>query len=114
MMRIAVLATNRNPLVAPFAGGREALTAALVGGFRRRGHHVVLHAAPGTPASLADEVITYPELPRLSEVAALDPQVPEAPFLADHTRISGSAPGLRGCQWHGSGEPTWCINGIRA
>ena len=33
MMRIAVLATNRNPLVAPFAGGREALTAALVGGF---------------------------------------------------------------------------------
>ncbi|CAM3307832.1 glycosyltransferase [Dermacoccus barathri] len=94
MMRIAVLATNRNPLVAPFAGGQEALTAALVEGFRRRGHHVVLHAAPGTPDSLADEVITYPELPRLSEVAALDPQVPEAPFLADHHAFTSAMSAL--------------------
>lgn len=83
-MRIAVLATNRNPLSEPFAGGQESLTAALVRGFRRRGHEVVLYASAGTPVDLADVVVTYPELPRLSEVAALDPQLPEKPFLADH------------------------------
>lgn len=83
-LRIAVLATNRNPLSEPFAGGQESLTAALVAGFRRRGHHVVLFAADGTSSDLADEVVVYPRLPRISEVAALDPQVPEKPFLDDH------------------------------
>ena len=83
-MRIAVLATNRNPLRAPFAGGQESLTAALVAQFRARGHEVVLYAADGTPSDLADEVVVYPALPRLSQVAALDPQVPEKPFLDDH------------------------------
>ena len=51
-LRIAVLATNRNPLSEPFAGGQESLTAALVAGFRRRGHRVVLFAAEGTPAEI--------------------------------------------------------------
>lgn len=83
-MRIAVLATNRNPLSTPYAGGQESLTAALVEGFRAHGHEVVLYAAPGTPTSIADELVVYPELPRLSEVAVLDPQIPEKPFLRDH------------------------------
>ena len=90
-LRIAVLATNRNPLSEPFAGGQESLTAALVAGFRRRGHHVVLFAAEGTPADVADEVVAYPALPRFSAVAALDPQLPEKPFLDDHHAFTFAA-----------------------
>lgn len=83
-MRIAVLATNRNPLAAPFAGGQESFTAALCAGLRERGHRVVLFAADGSDPALPDELVTYPALPPLSQVARLDPQVPEAWFLADH------------------------------
>lgn len=83
-MRIAVLATNRHPLVAPFAGGQESFTAGLCAGLRARGHDVVLFAAEGSDPQLADELIAYPALPPLSQVARLDPQVPEPWFLADH------------------------------
>ena len=95
-MRIAVLATNRNPLVEPYAGGQESLTAALARGFRQRGHHVVLFAAAGTDASLADELLTYPPLPRLSAVAQLDPQLPEPPFLEDHHAFTFAVSQLAG------------------
>lgn len=83
-MRLAVLATTRNPLVEPFAGGQESMTAALITALRARGNHIRLYAAAGTPADLADEVLTYPDLPELSMVARLDPQVPEPDFLRDH------------------------------
>ena len=93
-MRIAVMATNRNPLREPYAGGQESVTAALVRGFRKSGHEVVLYAAAGTPDTLADELVTYPTLPRLSQVAALDPQVPEKPFLDDHHAFTAAVADL--------------------
>lgn len=89
-MRIAVLATNRNCLARPYAGGMESITAELVTGFRARGHYVALHAAAGTPDTLADELFTYPPLPPLSEVALRDAQIPEAWFLADHHAFTAS------------------------
>lgn len=89
-MRIAMLATSRQPIVEPYAGGQEAHTALLARGLRELGHHVRLHACEGTDASLADELVPYPDLPRLSCVAALDPQLPEPGFLSDHAAMTGA------------------------
>lgn len=83
-MRLAVIATNRNPLSRPHAGGQERLTADLVRGFRSRGHHVALFAARGTPADLADELYVYGDLPPMSATALTDAQMPEPWFLTDH------------------------------
>lgn len=83
-MRITVLATSRHALRQPWTGGQEAHTARLVQGLRSRGHHVVLHARAGTEPGLADELVPYLELPPLSAVSALDPQLPEPGFLEDH------------------------------
>lgn len=79
-----MFATSRHPIVEPYAGGQESHTAILARNLRRRGHHVRLYARAGTDDSLADEIVPYPDLPPLSEVAALDPQLPEPEFLRDH------------------------------
>ena len=55
-MRIAVIATTRNPLTQPFAGGQEAQTAAVLRGMRRAGHTVRLYARDGTDLDLCDEL----------------------------------------------------------
>lgn len=68
----------------PFAGGQEAHTASLVRGLRDRGHEVRLYAAAGSDPALADELVTHAALPRLSAVAALDPNLPEPDFLVAH------------------------------
>lgn len=83
-MRLTVIGPNWNPLGEPYAGGMESVVAATVAGLRRRGHTVRLYAAEGTPRDLADELITYPGPPSLSDTALLDPHLPEPKFLADH------------------------------
>ncbi|MBD2760568.1 glycosyltransferase [Yimella sp. cx-573] len=89
-MRIAVLATTRHPLRQPWTGGQEAHTATLITALRARGHHIRLYAREGTAPQLADEIIHYPDLPPISAVAALDPQVPEPDFLRDHHCLVGA------------------------
>lgn len=88
-MRIAMLATSRNPIVEPYAGGQESHTALLARGLRRMGHHVRLYACEGTDPDLADELVTYVELPALSEVAGLDYALP-LDFLDDHAAFTGA------------------------
>ena len=87
-MRVAVLATSRHRLRQPWTGGQEAVTGLLCSGLRRRGHEVVLHARAGSDASLADELVPYPDLPPLSAVSALDPHLPEPEFLRDHAAFT--------------------------
>lgn len=87
-MRIAMLATSRQPLAEPFAGGQESHTALLAASLTARGHSVRLYAARGTDSALTDQVVCYPPLPDLSEVAAVDPQLPEPHFLTDHAAFT--------------------------
>lgn len=82
-MRVALLGPSRHPVAEPFAGGQESYVATLAVALRQHGHRVILFAAPGSDPDLADELIEYPRLPRLSAVAALDFQLPEPGFLAD-------------------------------
>lgn len=82
-LRVAVLGPSRNPVVEPFAGGQEAHVATLARALRSRGCHVRLYAAAGTDPSLADELVSHPDLPSLSASARLDPQLPEPAFLRD-------------------------------
>lgn len=95
-MRIAIFATSRHPIHEPYAGGQEAHTALLARGLRRLGHHVRLHACEGTDPTLADELVPYPHLPALSEVAAIDPQLPEPEFLRDHAAMTSAVVDLLG------------------
>lgn len=85
-----MFATSRHPIVEPYAGGQEAHTALLARGLRQLGHHVRMYACAGTDPELADEVVPYPEMPELSAVAALDPQLPEPGFLHDHTAMTSA------------------------
>lgn len=89
-MRIAVLATTRHPLCEPYAGGQEAVTATLIRALRDRGHTIRLYGVDGTDSDAADEVVTYPQLPSLSAVAAVDPHLPEPDFLRDHHRVTSA------------------------
>ncbi len=93
-MRIALLGPSRNRVAEPFAGGQESYVAALSTALRRRGHHVTLYAAHDSDPTLADELVTYPQLPRLSEVAALDLQLPEPGFLRDQHAFLGAIDAL--------------------
>ena len=93
-MRIAVVGPSRNPVIEPYAGGQESFVATLSTALRRRGHRVTLYAAHGTDPTLADELFTYPQLPRLSEVAALDFQLPEPAFLRDQHAFLGALDAL--------------------
>lgn len=93
-MRIAVLGPSRNPVREPFAGGQESYVATLAAALRRRGHHVMLYAAHGSDPTFADELITYPRMPELSAVAALDFQLPEPGFLRDQHAFLGAVDAL--------------------
>ena len=89
MTRVALLGPTRHPVAEPYAGGQESHVATLARGLRGHGHHVVLYAAEGTDADLADELVVHERLPRLSSVAAGDPQLPEPSFLADQHAYLG-------------------------
>ncbi|KGF15439.1 glycosyltransferase [Corynebacterium freneyi] len=53
-LRIAVIAPSRYPIRQPYAGGLEAMVAALVAGLRTAGHHVDLFAARGSGGHVAE------------------------------------------------------------
>lgn len=93
-MRIALLGPSRNPVIEPFAGGQESFVASLATALGRRGHSVTLYAAHGSDPAFANELVTYPQLPRLSEVAALDFQLPEPGFLRDQHAFLGAVGSL--------------------
>ncbi len=93
-MRIAVLGPSRNPVAEPFAGGQESYVASLCVALRERRHHVTLYAANGSDPTVADELMIYPQLPQLSEVAALDSQLPEPGFLRDQHAFLGALDSL--------------------
>lgn len=84
-MRLAVLGPSHNPVVQPYAGGQERFTADLVRGMRQRGHRVELFARVGTDPDLADVLHVMPEMPRLSDIASSDPNMPEPDFLHDQS-----------------------------
>lgn len=88
-LRVALLGPSRSPVAEPFAGGQEAHVATLARALRLIGCHVVLYAAPGSDADLGDELVTHPQLPRLSPVAAIDPHLPEPGFLRDQHAFLG-------------------------
>lgn len=87
-MRIAVIATTRNPLAEPYPGGQEAQTAAVLRGLRRAGHTVRLYAREGTDLALCDELAAYPVPPVLSRISELDLHLPEPDFLRDETAMA--------------------------
>ncbi|MDO5711783.1 MAG: glycosyltransferase, partial [Micrococcales bacterium] len=95
-MRIAVLGPNWNPLAQPYAGGQEALVATLVRLLRARGHDILLYGHADTDPQLATELVPFAQLPRLSTIAALDPQLPEPRFLADQHAYVGAMADLVG------------------
>lgn len=74
-MKIAILAHDRFPIAAPFAGGMESFVWNLTRKLRRRGHEVVLFAAPGSDPGLgAEELCIEPFV--LSDEARADVAMP--------------------------------------
>lgn len=74
-MKIALLAHDRFPIAAPFAGGLESFTWYLAKGLRERGIEVVVFAAPGSdPALDVEELAVEPV--SLSEQARNDVSMP--------------------------------------
>lgn len=74
-MKIALLAHDRFPIAAPFAGGLESFTWHLAMGLKDRGVEVMLFAAPGSdPALCAEELAVQPV--SLSEQARGDVAMP--------------------------------------
>lgn len=74
-MRVALLANDRFPVAAPFAGGLESFTWHLTRGLRATGVEVVLVAGPGSdPALGAEELAVEPTV--LSDRARADVGMP--------------------------------------
>ncbi len=74
-MKIALLAHDRFPIAAPFAGGLESFTWYLAKGLRERGIEVVVFAAPGSDPELDVEELAV-EPVSLSEQARNDVSMP--------------------------------------
>ena len=74
-MKIAILAHDRFPIIAPFAGGLESFTWHLTKELRRRGVEVALFAGPGSDPALSVEELAFRPL-RLSERARDDVAMP--------------------------------------
>lgn len=81
--RIAVIAPSRYPIAEPFAGGLEAQVWLLTKALRKRGHEVLLFAAPGSDPALGAEVLEF-ESPVLSELARQDVSMPPQMMMAEH------------------------------
>lgn len=70
-MKAAIIGHERYPIAAPFAGGLESFTWHLAKGLRRRGHEIVLYAAPGSDPELCAEELSV-ETVELSGAARAD------------------------------------------
>ncbi|WP_169815520.1 glycosyltransferase [Nocardia inohanensis] len=82
-LRIAVVASNRHPIVQPFAGGLESHVWHLTRALHRDGHRVTLFAGAGSDPQLGTESPPVQTI-RVSEAAAGDVSMPPRAFLADH------------------------------
>lgn len=83
-LRIAVVASSRNPIAEPFAGGMEAHTWTLVIGLQARGHEVQVHAGTGSDPRLGDVRVLDDRPLRLSVDARSDVSMPSDDFMRDH------------------------------
>lgn len=82
-LRICLIASNRFPIIEPFAGGLEAQTHALASALTARGHRVALFAGPGADPVLEAVNLSAP-LFWPSPAACLDFGAPPAQWMADH------------------------------
>ncbi|MCE1178178.1 MAG: glycosyltransferase [Micrococcales bacterium] len=82
-MHVVVIAAANHPLVEPFAGGLESLTATLVHGLRQRGVRVTLFAGAGSDPALDANPLPVQPL-SLSEAARLDPSMVQEGWLRQH------------------------------
>lgn len=82
-VRICLVASNRNPICAPFAGGLESFTHGLATRLVRGGHEVTLFAGPGSdpglPVRTLDVAAFVP-----SAAAMADRNAPAEQWLRDH------------------------------
>lgn len=69
-MKIAVLGHLKFPIAAPFPGGLERHTHAMVSGLQARGHEVTLYAAEGADARLSAVALCEPTGPHTGEPAS--------------------------------------------
>ncbi|WP_054951735.1 glycosyltransferase family 4 protein [Flaviflexus massiliensis] len=83
-MKVALLAHDRFPIAAPFAGGLESFTWSLTVGLRRRGIEVVLFAGPGSDPHLEAEELAFTP-PELSASARNDVAMPPAHQVQETT-----------------------------
>lgn len=74
-MKVALLAHDRFPIRAPFAGGHESFTWHLTRELRRQGIEVVLFAGPGSDPALGAEELGFTP-PPISERARADVSMP--------------------------------------
>lgn len=95
-MRIAVLATGRNAIRQPYAGGQESQTGTLIRALRERDHHIRLFAPEGSDPTQADEFVPYQELPEMTAVARAATAPLELPYLQDHARFYAAVLDLLG------------------
>ena len=76
-MKVAVLAHDRFPIAAPFAGGLESFTWHLARGLRERGIAVALFAGPGSDPALGAEELDFRPVqlsPRARDDVAMPPE----------------------------------------
>lgn len=74
-MKVALVAHDRYPIAAPFAGGLESFTWHLANGLRERGMDVVLFAGPGSDPALEAEELQVRQV-ELSSQARADVAMP--------------------------------------
>ncbi|MDT9591458.1 glycosyltransferase [Nocardioides zeae] len=82
-MRICVVASSRFPLAEPFAGGLEAHSHQLVLELRRRGHDVLVFAAPGSDPALRAEHLPVSAFAS-SAAARADVAAPPERWMEEH------------------------------
>jgi glycosyltransferase involved in cell wall biosynthesis len=82
-VRICVVASSRFPLAEPFAGGLEAHSHQLVLELRRRGHEVVVFAAPGSDAALGATALPVQPFVATPEARA-DVAAPPERWMEEH------------------------------
>lgn len=81
--KIAVIGSSRFPIAQPFAGGLEAHIWGLTRALRRRGHDVVLFAAPGSDPDLGAELLPVSAVD-LSLRARQDVSMPADLTMSEH------------------------------
>jgi glycosyltransferase involved in cell wall biosynthesis len=82
-MRLGIIASPRQSIDEPYAGGMEAHTAQLGSALRERGHDVTIHAAVSDDGA-AEPMFADGEPLRLSGTARSDPSMSPLTFMQEH------------------------------